>query len=146
MIFAGGLAVGWGAAGLVGLLLGRVEGNAFIEISLTTVLAYLAYLVAEKSLGVSGVIAALAAGLLIGGWGKAKISPSVAGYLERHWAYLAAVANSLVFLMVGLRVEVGPWWRSSPSSDAPSAPCSSREPCRSSSWSPWSAACRAATR
>ncbi|MBW3535191.1 MAG: cation:proton antiporter [Gemmatimonadetes bacterium] len=107
LIFAGGLAVGWGAAVLVGLLLGRVEGNAFIEISLTTVLAYLAYLVAEETLGVSGVIAALAAGLLIGGWGKAKISPSVAGYLGHHWSYLAAVANSLVFLMVGLRVEVG---------------------------------------
>ena len=106
-VFVGGLAVGWGAAVLVGLLLGRVEANAFIEISLTMVLAYLAYLLAEETLGVSGVMASLAAGLLLGGWGKAKISPSVAGYLEHHWGYLAAVAESLVFLMVGLRVELG---------------------------------------
>ena len=106
-VFVGGLAVGWGAAVIVGLILGWVEDNPFIEISLTTVLAYLAFIVAEEGLAVSGVMAALAAGLVIGGWGKTKVSPSVAKQLESQWHYLAAVANSLVFLMVGLRVDVG---------------------------------------
>ena len=107
VVFVGGLAVGWGAAVIVGLILGWVEDNPFIEISLTTVLAYLAFIVAEEGLAVSGVMAALAAGLVIGGWGKTKVSPSVAKQLESQWHYLAAVANSLVFLMVGLRVDVG---------------------------------------
>lgn len=106
LVFTGGLAVGWGLSVVVGMLLGRVEGDAFLEISLTTILAYAAFLLAEHTLGVSGVMAVVAAGMLIGGWGKAKISPSVAGYLEHFWEYLAGVANALVFLMVGLRVDL----------------------------------------
>jgi CPA1 family monovalent cation:H+ antiporter len=106
LVFFGGLAVGWVAAVIVGLLLGWVEDNPFIEISLTTVLAYLAFIVAEE-IGLSGVMAALAAGLVIGGWGKTKVSPSVAEQLENQWKYLATVANSLVFLMVGLMVDLG---------------------------------------
>ena len=91
---------------IVGLILGWVEDNPFIEISLTTVLAYLAFILAEEGLAVSGVMAALAAGLVIGGWGKTKVSPSVAKQFENQWGYLAAVSNSLVFLMVGLRVDL----------------------------------------
>lgn len=106
-IFAGGVAVGWGAAVLVGMILGRVEADAFIEISLTLVLAYLAFILAEETLGVSGVMATLISGILMGGWGKTKISPAISGQLEQYWAYLAGVANALVFLMVGLRVELG---------------------------------------
>ena len=107
VVFAGGLALGWGAAVIVGLILGWVEDNPFIEISLTTVLAYLAFIVAEEGLAVSGVMAVLISGIVIGGWGKAKVSPSVAEQLEGQWSYLGDVATSLVFLMVGLRVDIG---------------------------------------
>jgi CPA1 family monovalent cation:H+ antiporter len=105
-VFLGGIAVGWGAAVIVGILLGWIEDNAFIEISLTTVLAYLSFIIAEESLGVSGVMATLAAGLLIGGWGRTKISPAVNEQVENQWAYLGDVAHALLFLMVGLRVDV----------------------------------------
>jgi CPA1 family monovalent cation:H+ antiporter len=106
-VFFGGLLVGWALAVLAGTLLGRIEADAFLEISLTTILAYASFLVAEHVLHVSGVMAVVAAGMLIGGWGEAKISPSIAGSLEHFWEYLAGVANALVFLMVGLRVELG---------------------------------------
>ena len=52
-------------------------------------------------------MATVVAGMLIGGWGKAKISPSIADYLERFWKYMAMVANALIFLMVGLAVDLG---------------------------------------
>ena len=52
----------------------------------------------------------IAAGVLIGGWGKTKISPSVAGYLEHFWDYVAGVANALIFLLVGLTVKNRLWW------------------------------------
>lgn len=107
VVFFGGLAVGWALSTLVGTLLGRVRADAFLEISLTTILAYAAFLVAEHYLHVSGVMAVVAAGVLIGGWGRTKISPSVADSLEHFWEYLAGVANALVFLMVGLRVDLG---------------------------------------
>jgi CPA1 family monovalent cation:H+ antiporter len=107
VVFFGGLMVGWASAVLVGMILGRVDGDAFIEVTLTTVLAYVSFLVAEEVLNVSGVMATVVAGMLIGGWGKAKISPSIADYLERFWGYMAMVANALIFLMVGLAVDLG---------------------------------------
>ena len=107
VIFFGGMLLGWASAVLVGMILGRVDADAFIEVTLTTVLAYVSFLVAEEVLGVSGVMATVVAGMLIGGWGKAKISPSIADYLERFWRYVAMVATALIFLMVGLAVDLG---------------------------------------
>jgi len=105
-VFVGGLALGWALAVVVGIFLGAVDGDPFIEISLTTVLAYISFTFAEDQLAVSGVMAAVTSGLVIGGWGKTKISPSVARRVEEYWNYLAAVADALVFLMVGLIVDI----------------------------------------
>jgi len=104
VVFVGGLAVGWLLGLLTGYALGRAEDN-FIEITLTTVLAYVSYLVAEEVVHVSGVMATIAAGLSIGGWGRRKISRPVRRYLEHYWEYIAFIANALIFLLVGLRVE-----------------------------------------
>lgn len=106
-VFFGGLLVGGVLAALTGLVLGRVRNDAFLEITVTTILAYLSFYVAEHNLQLSGVMAVVAAGVLIGGWGKTKISPSIAGYLEHFWDYVAGVANALIFLLVGLTVEIG---------------------------------------
>ncbi len=106
-VFVGGAVVGWIAALMFGWVLGRVEGDTFIETSLTTILAYLSFIVAEHTLHVSGVMATVAAGLTMGSWGRAKIHPSVAGYIEHFWEYMANLANALIFLMVGLRVDLG---------------------------------------
>lgn len=106
-VFFGGILIGWILALAAGLVIGSVRSDAFIEITVTTVLAYLSFYVAEHHLGLSGVMAVVAAGVVMGGWGKAKISPSVAGYLEHFWDYLAGVANALIFLLVGLTVNVG---------------------------------------
>ncbi|HJP22383.1 MAG TPA: cation:proton antiporter [Alphaproteobacteria bacterium] len=107
VVFFGGALVGWLAALGFGWLLGRVRGDVSIEITLTTVLAYLSFLVAEEVFHVSGVMAVVLAGVTLGGWGRAKISPSVVGYLEHFWEYMAFVANALIFLLVGLSVNLG---------------------------------------
>jgi CPA1 family monovalent cation:H+ antiporter len=106
-VFFGGLIVGWLLAWVAGTVIGAVESDSFIEITATTVLAYLSFYVAEHVLGVSGVMAVVAAGVLIGGWGKLKVSPSVARYLTSFWDYMAGVANALIFLLVGLTVNLG---------------------------------------
>jgi CPA1 family monovalent cation:H+ antiporter len=105
-VFFGGLLVGAALALLAGFIIGQVRNDAFIEITVTTVLAYLSFYVAEHSLHLSGVMAVVAAGVLIGGWGKTKISPAIAKYLEHFWDYVAGVANALIFLLVGLTVHV----------------------------------------
>lgn len=106
-VFFGGLLVGWALAWLAGHAIGAVESDSFIEITATTVLAYLSFYIAEHTLGLSGVMAVVAAGVLIGGWGKLKVSSSVAGYLKSFWDYMAGVANALIFLLVGLTVDLG---------------------------------------
>ncbi len=106
VVFTGGVLVGWVAALLCGWVLGLCHGDGPIEITLTTVLAYLSFLVAEELFHVSGVMAVVAAGMTLGGWGRLKISSSVRGYLEHFWEYMAFVANALIFLLVGLRVDL----------------------------------------
>ncbi len=107
VVFFGGLVVGWALALAAGWAMGELGGDEFLEITLTTILAYLSFYVAEHWLHVSGVMAAVAAGVVMGGWGKAKITPSMVGYLEHFWNYMAGVANALIFLMVGLTVDLG---------------------------------------
>ncbi len=106
-VFIGGALVGWVLAVAIGWILGWVENDPYIETSLTTILAYLSFLAAEELFHVSGVMATVAAGLTMGGWGRAKISGPVAGFLEHFWEYLAFLANALIFLFVGLRVNLG---------------------------------------
>ena len=106
IVFLGGVAVGWLAALVFGTVLERVESDPFIETSLTTILAYLSFFIAEELLHVSGVMATVAAGLTMGSWGRAKISSSVADYIEHFWEYMAQLSNALIFLLVGLRVEL----------------------------------------
>ena len=105
-VFFGGAVVGWLLAIATGYMLGRVEADPLIEISLTTILAYFSFLIAEHWLHVSGVMATVAAALTIGGWGRSKISHSVSEYLENFWEYLAYVANALIFLLVGLNIDL----------------------------------------
>ncbi len=102
VVFIGGVAVGWVLAVVMGYIIGLVEADPYIEITLTTILAYLSFLVAEELLHVSGVMATVAAGLTLGSWGRMKISPTVRHYLEHFWEYMAFVANAFIFLLVGL--------------------------------------------
>lgn len=105
VLFFGGLLVGAALGFVVAFVIGLVESDPLIEIPLTTALAYLSFLVAERNFEVSGVMATVGAGLVIGGWGRVKISPSVQIYLENFWGQMAFIANALIFLMLGLRVE-----------------------------------------
>lgn len=110
VVFVGGILVGWIMALVAGFLLGRIESDPLLEISITTVLAYGSFLVAEEAFHVSGVMATVAAAVTMGGWGRAKISHSVHEYLEHFWEYFAFMANALIFLLVGLRIEIAALW------------------------------------
>jgi CPA1 family monovalent cation:H+ antiporter len=112
IVFFGGVAVGWILALITGYTLGGIESDAAIEITLTTILAYLAFIIAEHVFHVSGIMAVVAAGLVLGSWGKSKISPSTSEFMEHFWEYLAFLANTLIFLMVGLQIDLMALWQS----------------------------------
>ena len=112
VVFAGGVAVGWILALMAGYTLGVVESDPTIEITLTTILAYFAFIIAEHVFHVSGIMAVVAAGLILASWGKSKISPSISEFMEHFWEYLAFIANTLIFLMVGLQIDLVVLWES----------------------------------
>ena len=113
IVFFGGVLVGWFMALIAGNLLGGVESDPAIEITVTTILAYFSFIIAEHAFHVSGIMAVVAAGLVMGSsWGKSKISPSSAQFMEHFWEYLAYVANALIFLMVGLQIDLVVLWQS----------------------------------
>ena len=95
-----GIILGW----LISWLISRLD-DYLIETTLTTVLAFGAYLVAER-LHFSGVLAVVGAGLINGNFGPRGMSPTTRIVLFNFWEYLAFVANSLVFLLIGLEVNI----------------------------------------
>ncbi len=77
-----------------------------VEITLTTIVAYGSYLLANH-LHLSGVIATASAGLMVGNFGAKKgMSARTRTVLESFWEYVAFVMNSLVFLLIGLEVHI----------------------------------------
>lgn len=102
--------VGGGAIGvLLGLAIARVMSlldDHLIEITLTTVLAFSSYLLAEH-LRVSGVIAVIAAGLMTGNYGtRMAMSPTTRVSVSDFWEYAAFAVNSVLFLMIGIEVKI----------------------------------------
>lgn len=103
-VSAGGLLIGIGLGWIIAQIIARVD-DYLIETMLTTVLAFGAYLVAER-FHVSGVLAVVAAGIVTGNIGLKGMSPTTRIVLFNFWEFLAFVANSLVFLLIGLDVNL----------------------------------------
>jgi CPA1 family monovalent cation:H+ antiporter len=83
------------------LMAGRADDH-LVEITFTTVAAYGSFLLAEH-FHLSGVLATLAAGLMIGNIGElGSISDRGREAVQAFWEYAAFVANSLVFLLIGM--------------------------------------------
>ena len=73
-----------------------------VEITFTVVGAYGSFLLAEH-LHFSGVLATLTAGIMLGNLGVlGAISPRGREAVEAFWEYVAFVANSLIFLLIGI--------------------------------------------
>lgn len=105
MVVLGGIVVGLSIGYLGSKVISRVD-EFRIEITLTTIVAYGSYLVAEH-LHVSGVIATVVAGLVVGDYGvEIGMSARTRVALYGFWEYFAFVINSLVFLLIGVSVHV----------------------------------------
>src|SRR3954466_952191 len=100
---AGGVIIGTGVCSAILLIVGRTD-DPLVEITLTTLAAYGSFLIAEH-FGASRIISALTAGLLVGGIGSAEVI-SVRGRDRVRWAweYFAFLANSFVFILIGVNV------------------------------------------
>jgi CPA1 family monovalent cation:H+ antiporter len=96
--------LGGGLGFFLSWLTAQVDDH-LIEITLSTIGAFGSFLVAEK-VHASGVIACLVAGMLAGNFGaKYGMSASTRVAVVSFWEYAAFVANSIIFLLIGLDVD-----------------------------------------
>ena len=102
IMIAGSFVCGAIMAAFVLLLAGATDDH-LVEITFTTVAAFGSFLLAEH-FHLSGVLATLTAGLIIGNVGHLSITPKSREAVEEFWEYAAFVANSLIFLLIGMRL------------------------------------------
>jgi len=105
----GGVAVGLLVSAAILLVVGRTN-DPLVEITLTTIAAYGSFLIAEH-FHASGIISALTAGLLIGSGGRRFISEDGHQRVRWAWDYFAFLANSFVFILIGMNVASQPLQR-----------------------------------
>lgn len=104
-VAGGGILVGLGLGLVIAQIIGRID-NYLVETSLTAVLAYGSYLLAEYVLGVSGVLAVVAAGLATREIGPRGMSPTTRIVVFNFWEFAAFLTNSFIFLIIGLEIEL----------------------------------------
>ena len=95
-----GLLLGW----LASLLIARID-DYLIETCITFVLAYGAYIAAE-TFHFSGVLAVVAAGLVCGSAGPRGMSATTRIVLFNFWEFVSFLANSFIFLLIGLVIDL----------------------------------------
>ncbi|MGD8404284.1 MAG: cation:proton antiporter [Anaerolineales bacterium] len=104
----GGLLIGIVFGWVISVIIQRLD-DYLIETALIFILAYSTYITAENA-GVSGVLAVVAAGLLSGNIGLRSMSATTRIVVENFWEFTAFIANSLVFLLIGLVVDPRVLW------------------------------------
>ncbi|PPD45811.1 MAG: sodium:proton exchanger [Methylocystis sp.] len=112
-IVLGGVAVG-ALTGAAAILVARGTADHLIEVALTTIAAFGSFLMAEH-FHLSGVLACVTAGLIMGNLGLlSEENRSYLSYKGREmvhgfWEFAAFLANSMVFLMIGVDVGSTPF-------------------------------------
>ncbi len=106
-----GIAVGAALAFCLSFVINHID-DPMLEITLTTIAAYGSFAIAE-SLGASGVIATVTAGIICGNYGaRIGMTPATKAAVEAFWEYLTFALNSLVFLLIGFQIHASRLWSS----------------------------------
>lgn len=104
VVFLGGIVIGLLVGWVMTQIMVPFRNQAVSVVSLTLVMPFLAFVVAEHFLHVSGVMAAVVSGLSLGSNGRKVIPPQIFAEIEDVWHQLAFWATALIFILVGTRV------------------------------------------
>lgn len=110
-MIVGGIVLGTVFGFIFSKLIEKIEDNSALELTLALVMAHVTFLSSELinhwlthhdiPLGSSSIIATTAGAMMIGNWGRYKISSRVHDFMEHTLGYLAFLVNSVVFLLIG---------------------------------------------
>jgi Na+/H+ antiporter len=101
---AGGVAIGLSVGYVVAAIRRRLE-DPTTEITISLFTGYAAYLPAEE-LGLSGVLAAVTAGIYLGWRASELISPTTRLQAYGTWEVLGFLVNAVLFMLIGLQLPV----------------------------------------
>jgi len=102
--FVGGALIGFVAARLAVFFLRPLGNLPLAETSVTLALAYAVFIVAQRYLEVSGVVAVVVAAIVIAAAGRTRLSASTWQSLMAVWNQLGFWAAALVFIFASMRV------------------------------------------
>lgn len=103
---------------LVGVTLGfvatkviqRLEDMAPVELTITVIMAHAAFILADHYLKVSGIIAVLGAGIVLGNYGHDHLSKKAQSDMHVIWDYLVFLTVSLIFFLIGYEMDLARLW------------------------------------
>jgi CPA1 family monovalent cation:H+ antiporter len=106
-LWMAGVGVALGATlGMVVSVLTRQVDDRLVEVTLSFILAYGSFIAAEE-LHASGVLSCVAAGVVLGSFGsRYGMSATTRVAIVDFWEVMAFFCNSLVFLLVGIELDV----------------------------------------
>lgn len=106
VLLLGGLGIGLAVAGAVYLIHRRLN-DPTVETAVSVVAAYGSFLLAD-ALGASGIIACAISGIAVGTWIAPRAMESASrDALAVFWSVVVYIANSVIFLAMGLLFAVG---------------------------------------
>ena len=105
IVFMGGALVGALIGLLVSEMLYQLKSTISAILSMSVVTAYASFILAEHVLHVSGVIATVSAALMLSIYGMSRIPVNVKPIVSETWEFVGLVANSFLFLLVGLSIN-----------------------------------------
>jgi Na+:H+ antiporter len=105
-VFIGGLFVGAIIGIVLSELLYRIRAGVSSYMIMSIVLAYSSFAIAEHIFHVSGVMAVVAAAIALGILGVSRIPQSERESVDETWDVIALICNSLLFLLVGISLDL----------------------------------------
>lgn len=102
--FLGGAALGYVLARAASAALPLLRGFKYAEMTFTVALAYLSFILGARYLQVSGVVACVVAGLMLGRFGRTRVTPASWESLVETWEQIGFWANSLIFVLAAMLV------------------------------------------
>jgi CPA1 family monovalent cation:H+ antiporter len=105
VVSVGSVLVGLSAGFVVSVAMSRSEEH-LVEITLSLFLAYGAYVAADL-LHLSGIIATVTAGIVVGSFGRRYgLSQRARETIDDVWEFIAFLLTGLVFLLIGLAITI----------------------------------------
>ncbi len=102
---------------ILGIVFGIISGllfskaleyakNEHLQITLALMVAHITFLLSEIALEhyqiyISGIIATVVASIVVGNYGRYKLTPRVEKYTDHFWEYFSFIVNSIVFILLG---------------------------------------------